>query len=195
MYDLNPKVDAYIQKSKKWPKELTKLREIVLDCSLNEDFKWYQPCYTLHGRNVVILSEYKDFCSLAFFNGALLKDEEGLLARPGDVQAARQLRFTTVQEIEEIEPIIKAYIYEAIEVERAGLRVPHKKTEDFEVPDEFQRRLDDDPALQAAFEALTPGRQRSYLFYFAGPKQSKTREARIEKYVQRILDGKGMNDW
>lgn len=194
MVDLNPRVDEYIQKAKKWPQELAKLRELVLESGLNEEFKWYQPCYTFQSRNVIILSEYKDFCSLAFFNGALLKDEKGLLARPGNVQAGRQLRFTSVQEIEKADPIIRAYIDEAIEVEKAGLKVVPKKTEDYEVPVEFQNKLEKDPALRTAFEALTPGRQRGYLFYFAAPKQSKTREARIEKYVQQILDGKGMND-
>ncbi|UCC87302.1 MAG: YdeI family protein [Anaerolineales bacterium] len=195
MNRMDPKVDVYLSKAKKWQEELAKLRTIVLDCQLTEELKWYQPCYTFQKSNIVIISGFKEYCALGFFKGALLKDPNGILIRPGEnTQAGRQIRFTSVREIVEMEPILKAYIYEAIEVERAGLKVNFKKTTEFMVPEEFQNKLDEIPALKTAFDALTPGRQRAYLLYFSAPKQSKTREARVEKCMQQILNGKGLND-
>ena len=192
---LNPNVDDYLSKVKKWQEELGKLRTIVLDCQLTEEMKWKQPCYTYENRNIVIISGFKEYCLLGFFNGALLKDTEGILSKPGEnTQAGRQIRFTNVQEIVEMEPILKAYIYEAIEVEKAGLKVNFKQTAEFNIPEEFQNKLDVTPSLKTAFEALTPGRQRAYLLYFSEPKQSKTRESRVEKCMQQILNGKGLND-
>jgi uncharacterized protein YdeI (YjbR/CyaY-like superfamily) len=195
MNGTNPKVDVFISKAKKWREEFEALRTIALDCGLTEELKWRLPCYTFEKRNVVIIQGFKEYCALLFFKGALLQDTRGILIQQTkDVQAARQVRFTNVDEIVELEPSLKAYIYEAIQVEKAGLKVNLKKTEDFKIPEEFQKKLDEMPALKTAFEALTPGRQRAYLFYFAQPKQSKTREARIEKYVPQILKGKGLND-
>lgn len=192
---MNPKVDEFLGKAKRWQEELTKLRRIVLDCGLDEELKWYQPCYTFGGKNVVILQGFKEYCALAFFKGVLLKDIKGILISPTEnVQEGRQIRFTNAQEIVEMEPILKAYIYEAIEVEKAGLKVIKKQTSDFTIPEEFQNKLDEIPALKTAFEALTPGRQRAYIFYFSQPKQSKTRESRIEKCMQQILNGKGLDD-
>lgn len=192
---MNPNVDDYLSKVKKWQEELGKLRTIVLDCQLTEELKWKQPCYTYENRNIVIISGFKEYCLLGFFNGALLKDTEGILSKPGEnTQAGRQIRFTNVQEIVEMEPILKAYIYEAIEVEKAGLKVNFKQTAEFNIPEEFQNKLDATPSLKTAFEALTPGRQRAYLLYFSEPKQSKTRESRVEKCMQQILNGKGLND-
>jgi uncharacterized protein YdeI (YjbR/CyaY-like superfamily) len=192
---MNPKVDAFISRAEKWQTEFEKLRTIVLDCGLEEELKWGVPCYTLENRNIVLIHGFKEYCALLFVNGALLKDPEGILIQQTErVQAARQVRFTNLQEIVELEPTLKAYIYEAIEVEKAGLKVEHKKTTEFTIPEEFQRKLDEIPALKTAFEALTPGRQRAYLLYFAAPKQSKTRESRVEKYIPQILDGKGLND-
>lgn len=192
---MNPNVDDYLSKVKKWQEELGKLRTIVLDCQLTEEMKWKQPCYTYENRNIVIISGFKEYCLLGFFNGALLKDTEGILSKPGEnTQAGRQIRFTNVQEIVEMEPILKAYIYEAIEVEKAGLKVNFKQTAEFNIPEEFQNKLDVTPSLKTAFEALTPGRQRAYLLYFSEPKQSKTRESRVEKCMQQILNGKGLND-
>lgn len=192
---MNPKVDFYFEKEKKWHKEIEQLRTIVLDCGLTEELKWGCPCYTFGESNVVLIHVFKEYCALLFFKGALLHNGNGMLIQQTEnVQAARQIRFTNVQEIVKAEKILKAYIYEAIEVERAGLKVQLKKTADFSIPEEFQHRLDKKPALKKAFNALTPGRQRAYIFYFSQPKQSKTREARIEKYLQQILDGKGLDD-
>lgn len=192
---LNPKVDEFLTKAKKWKPEFEKLREIVLDCGLTEDFKWMHPCYTFDKKNIVLIHGFKEYCALLFHKGSLLQDAQGILVQQTEnVQAARQIRFTNVQEIVDMEPILKAYILEAIEVEKAGLEVEFKKTTEFTVPEEFQMKLDQNPALQTAFEGLTPGRQRAYLHYFSEPKQAKTRESRIEKYVQQILDGKGLHD-
>lgn len=191
----NPKVDGYLNKAKKWKEESVKLREIILDCGLTEDFKWMHPCYTLENKNVVIIHGFKEYCALLFHKGALLKDKQGILVQQTEnVQSARQIRFTNIQQIVEMENILKEYIQEAIEVEKAGLKVTLKQHTDYDVPEEFQHQLDENPALKEAFEALTPGRQRAYLFYFSQPKQSKTRFSRVEKYTQQILDGKGLND-
>jgi len=192
---MNPKVDFYFSKAKNWQKELNKLRMIVLDCQLNEELKWGCPCYTFEKSNIVLIHVFKEYCALLFFKGALLNDANGLLIQQTEhVQAARQIRFINVREIVEREAILKAYIYEAIEVERAGLKVNFKKTAEFKIAEEFKKELDKIPALKAAFEALTPGRQRAYHLYFSAPKQSKTRESRVEKYMKQILKGKGLND-
>jgi uncharacterized protein YdeI (YjbR/CyaY-like superfamily) len=190
----NPKVDAILSRAKKWQEEFKKLRKIVLDCGLTEELKWRLPCYTFQKSNIAIIQGFKEYCALMFFKGALLKDANGILVRPGETQAARQLRFTNVREIVEMEPILKAYIHEAIELEKAGLKVGFKKTTEYKIPEEFQSKLDEIHALKIAFEALTPGRQRAYILYFSAPKQSKTRESRVEKYMQQILNGKGLND-
>ncbi|MFW9807001.1 MAG: YdeI family protein, partial [Candidatus Thorarchaeota archaeon] len=175
--------------------EFEKLRKIILDCGLTEDFKWKNPCYTFQGSNVVLIHGFKEYCAIMFFKGALLNDTKGILiSQTRNTQATRQIRFTNVQEIVEMEPILKAYIHEAIEVEKAGLKVDFKKTKEYTIPEEFQIKLDENPALKTAFEALTPGRQRAYLLYFSTPKQSKTRVSRVEKHMKRILDGKGLND-
>ncbi len=192
---MNPKVDWFFDKTTKWQREYKKLRTLVLDCGLTEELKWGVPCYTFRKSNVVLMHGFKEYCALLFHKGALLHDAEGILVQQTEnVQAARQMRFISVQEIVEMEPTIKAYIYEAIEVEKAGLKVALKKTSAFSVPEEFQKKLDENPALKAAFEALTPGRQRGYILYFSRAKQAKTREARVEKCMQQILDGKGLND-
>lgn len=192
---LNLKVDGFIGKSKKWKEEYKKLRNIVLDCELTEEYKWMHPCYTFQNKNIVLIHGFKEYCALLFHKGALLKDSNGILIQQTEnVQAARQIRFTSVQEIVEMEAILKSYINEAIEVEKAGLEVVFKKNTEYTIPDEFQNKLDEMPALKTAFEKLTPGRQRAYIFYFSEPKQSKTRESRVEKYKQQILDGKGLND-
>jgi len=190
----NPKVDGVLRKETRWQEEFEALRTIVLGFELTEELKWHQPCYMLEKKNVVLIHGFKEYCALMFFKGALLKDAKHILATPGDHQATRQLRFTSVQEISRMKPIVKAYIREAIDAEKAGLKVKLKKTSDFKIPEEFQKRLAERPALKAAFEALTPGRQRGYLFHFSKPKQSKTREARVEGCMQAILDGKGLND-
>lgn len=191
----NPKVDAFINKAKTWKEEYEKLRAIVLDCGLTEDFKWMHPCYTFENKNIVLIHGFKDYCALLFHKGALLKDPRGMLIQQTEnVQAARQIRFTRAEEIVELETILKAYIHEAIEVEKAGLEVDFKKPAEYPVAEELQNKFDEMPALKTAFEALTPGRQRAYLLYFSEPKQSKTRESRVEKYMQQILDGKGLND-
>lgn len=190
----NPKVDAVLRQEKKWREEFESLRTIILGFPLTEDLKWYQPCYTLQGKNVVLMHGFKEYCALMFFKGALLKDPNRILATPGQHQAARQIRFTNVREIVKMKPILKAYIEEAIEIEKAGLKVKLKKTAEFKLPDEFQKKLNEIPALKTAFYALTPGRQRNYIFYFSQPKQSKTREARVEKCMQLIFNGKGLND-
>jgi uncharacterized protein YdeI (YjbR/CyaY-like superfamily) len=192
---MNPKVDFYFSKAKKWQEEIRKLRMIVLDCGLTEELKWGVPCYTLEKKNIVLIHVFKEYCALLFFKGALLNDDKGILIQQTEnVQAARQIRFTNVKEIVKMERTVKAYIHEATEVEKAGLKVDLKKTEEFKTPDEFQNKLNEMPALKNAFEALTPGRQRAYKLYFSAPKQSKTRETRVEKCMQQILDGKGLND-
>ena len=193
--EMNPKVDFYFSKAKKWQEEIEKLRAIVLDCGLTEELKWGCPCYSFQESNIVLIHVFKEYCAFLFFKGALLNDaHEILIQQTENVQAARQIRFTGVLEIIEMEPILEAYIYEAIEVEKAGLKVELKKTEEFTVSDEFQYKLDRIPALKTAFEALTPGRQKGYLLYFSQAKQSKTREARVEKYMPQILNGKGLDD-
>jgi uncharacterized protein YdeI (YjbR/CyaY-like superfamily) len=192
---MNNKIDEFLRNAKNWQDEMTKLRAICLDCGLTEEFKWYQPCYTLNGKNIVIIGELKESCVLSFFKGALLFDTEHLLTAPSEnVQAGRWIKFTSVKEIAEKEPILKAYIYEAIEVEKAGAKIILKKTSDYPVPEEFQIKLDAVPALRTAYEALTPGRQRGYLLYFSQPKLSKTRHERVEKYIPKILSGKGWGD-
>jgi len=192
---MSPKVDAYLSKAKKWQEEFEKLRMIILDCGLTEELKWGVPCYTFEKRNVVLIHGFKEYCALLFFKGALLNDGKSILIQQTkNVQAARQIRFTNVREIVRLKPILKAYIDEAIEVEKAGLKVNLKKTKEFIVPEEFQNRLAEVPGLKTAFAALTPGRQRAYLLHFSSPKQSKTRESRVEKCLQKILNGKGLND-
>jgi uncharacterized protein YdeI (YjbR/CyaY-like superfamily) len=192
---MNPAVDFYFDKSKKWEKELGKLRTIVLDCGLTEELKWGCPCYTYQESNIVLIHVFKEYCALLFFKGALLNDAEGvLIQQTKNVQAARQIRFTNVKEIVEMERALKAYIYEAIEVEKAGLKVKLKKTKEYAIPEEFQKKLNKNVALKTAFKTLTPGRQRAYLLYFSSAKQSKTREERVEKYLKQILKGKGLND-
>lgn len=192
---MNPEVDFFFEKAEKWQKEFEKLRTIILDCGLTEELKWGQPCYTYQGRNVVLIHGFKEYCALLFFKGALLSDPNGILIQQTEnVQAARQIRFTSVRQIVKMERILKTYIYEAIEVERAGLKVKLKETKDFKIPEEFQKKLNEIPALKKAFNALTPGRQKAYIFYFSQPKQSKTRALRVEKYMKQILNGKGIND-
>jgi uncharacterized protein YdeI (YjbR/CyaY-like superfamily) len=195
MNGMNPKVDGFIERAGKWQQEFIQLRAIALDCGLTEELKWGVPCYTVEDKNVVLIHGFKEYCAILFVKGALLKDPHGILIiQTENVQAARQVRFTSVGEIDELEPILKAYIYEAIEAEKDGLQVKLKKTSEYSLPDEFQNKLDENPELRDAFEALTPGRQRAYILYFSQPKQAKTREARVEKFVQQILDGKGLND-
>lgn len=192
---MNPKVDFFFDKAKKWRKEYEELRKIILDCGLVEELKWGVPCYTFQKKNIVLIHGFKEYCAILFPKGALLKDARDILIQQTEnVQAARQVRFTSLKEIIKLEPVLKAYIYEAVEVEKAGLKVPLKKTSDFQVPEELQVRLDENSALKAAFETLTPGRQRAYIFHFSAPKLSKTREARVEKYIPQILKGKGMDD-
>jgi uncharacterized protein YdeI (YjbR/CyaY-like superfamily) len=192
---MNPKVDWFFDKATKWQKEYEKLRTIVLDCGLIEELKWGCPCYSYQKKNIVLIHVFKEYCAVLFFKGALLNDANGILIQQTkNVQSARQVRFTNLQEIVNMKPILKTYIYEAIEVERAGLKVKLKRTSDFKIPGEFQKKLDKSSALKKAFDALTPGRQRAYIFYFSQPKQSKTRESRIEKYMKQILNGKGLDD-
>jgi uncharacterized protein YdeI (YjbR/CyaY-like superfamily) len=195
MHGMNPKVDFFFNKDGKWRKEFQKLRTIVLNCGLTEELKWGVPCYTFQQRNIVLMHGFKEYCALLFFKGVLLQDAEGILIQQTkNVQSARQIRFTNVRQITKWEKTIRAYIYEAIEVEKAGLKVQLKKTEEFKIPEELQNELNQSPDLKTAFETLTPGRQRAYIFYFSQPKQSKTRAARIEKYRQQILEGKGLSD-
>ena len=195
MNRMNPKVDFYFIKEKKWQEELEKLRTIILDCQLTEELKWGVPCYTFQKSNVVLIHVFKEYCAILFVKGALLKDANGILiTQTENVQAARQIRFTHVQEIVEMETILKAYIGEAIEVEKAGLNVTYKKATEFSIPDEFLKELEENSSLETAFYALTPGRQRAYLLHFSAPKLSKTREARVEKCMPQILNGKGLND-
>jgi uncharacterized protein YdeI (YjbR/CyaY-like superfamily) len=200
---MNSKVDFYFSKAKNWQEELEQLRMIVLDCGLTEELKWGVPCYTFPAsagrqkRNIVLIHVFKEYCALLFFKGVLLNDPNGILIQQTEnVQAGRQIRFTNVRQIVKMAPILKAYIYEAIEVEKVGLKVPFKKTTDFIIPEEFQKKLSAEGghALKTAFKALTPGRQKAYIFYFSQPKQSKTRMSRIEKYIPQILNGKGLDD-
>ena len=192
---MNPKVDWFFSKDTNWQKEYEKLRTIILDCGLTEELKWGCPCYTFEKSNIVLIHGFKEYCALLFFKGALLHDPNGILIQQTkNVQSARQIRFTNVKEIVKMEKILKAYIFEAIEVEKAGLKVKLKKTSEYKIPEEFQEKLDKTPALKTAFHALTPGRQRAYIFYFSQPKQSKTRESRVEKYMKQILNGKGLDD-
>jgi uncharacterized protein YdeI (YjbR/CyaY-like superfamily) len=192
---MNPNVDFFFRKAKKWREEFEKLRMVCLDCGLTEELKWGKPCYTYQDSNIVLIHGFKEYCALLFMKGALLKDAKAILIQQTEnVQAARQIRFTNVRQIVQTEPILKAYIKEAIQAEKAGLEVEYKDISEFVIPKEFQIRLDESPALKTAFEALTPGRKRGYILYFSGAKQSKTREARIEKCVRRILNGKGLND-
>jgi len=192
---MNPKVDAFLNRAKQWREEFEKLRTILLDCGLTEELKWGQPCYTFEKKNIVLMHGFKEYCALLFFKGALLNDTEDILVRQTEnVQSARQIRFTSAREIVKMKTILKAYVLKAIQVEKAGLKVKFKKTTEFKTPEEFQKRLDKNSALKTAFHALTPGRQRAYLLHFAQPKQSKTRESRIEKWTKQILKGKGMDD-
>jgi uncharacterized protein YdeI (YjbR/CyaY-like superfamily) len=209
MIEINPKVDKYLAegcmrcelggtprcKVHSWTDELHALREILLDSGLTEELKWSVPVYTHEKKNIVIMSAFKEYCALSFFKGALLKDPEGILDKAGkNTQSARLIRFTNSQDILKLEPVLRAYIAEAIEVEQAGLKVEYKPTSEYPIPEEFQQKLDQNPALKAAFDALTPGRQRGYLLHFSQPKQSKTRASRVEKYSQQILAGKGLYD-
>ena len=191
---MNPDVDFFFDKAKQWQQEYEKLRTIILDCGLEEELKWGQPCYTYHNSNIVLIHGFKEYCALLFFKGALLSDVEDILIQQTEnVQSARQIRFTSLREITSRQAVLKAYIYEAIEVEKAGLQVKRKKTAEYDVPEEFQKKLDKSPTLKKAFDALTPGRQRGYLLYFSQPKLSKTRTARVEKSAPQILKGKGLN--
>lgn len=192
---MNPQVDLFLSNAPKWKEEMTLLRSIVLDSKLTEDYKWMHPCYTLKGKNVILIHGFKEYCALLFHKGALLEDPEGILIQQTEnVQSARQIRFTDINQIKEQRAFIKAYIEEAIEIEKAGQKVTLKKTSEFPIPEEFQNALGENPDLKKSFEALTPGRQRAYLFYFSQAKQSKTRELRIEKYLGKILEGKGLED-
>lgn len=192
---MNPKIDQFLSKAKKWQDEMTLLREMALECNLTEEFKWMHPCYTLDNANIVLIHGFKDYCALLFFKGVLMKDEKGILIQQTEnVQDRRQLRFKSVEDIEKLESLIKDYINEAITIEKAGLKVVMKTTAEFNMPKEFKTVLDDMPELNKAFYSLTPGRQKAYLLYFSAAKQAKTREARIEKYIDKILDGKGLDD-
>ena len=191
----NPEVDFFFNKASQWQKEYENLRMIILDCGLGEELKWGQPCYTFEGRNIILIHGFKEYCAVLFFKGALLNDPDNILIQQTqNVQSARQVRFTHVGQIVKMARILKGYIYEAIEVEKAGLKVKLKTTADFKMPVELKNKLIEKSALNEAFNALTPGRQRAYIFYFSQPKQSKTREARVEKYIPQILNGKGLND-
>ena len=195
MNTMNPRVDLFLSKAPKWQSALEALRMICLECMLTEELKWDIPVYSFRGKNIVGINGLKESCALSFFKGSLLNDAYGILIKPGEhTQAGRWIKFTSVQEVEEMGSILKDYIYEAVEVEKAGLKIIHKKTEDYPIPEEFQHKLETIPALNAAFESLTPGRQRAYLLYFSAPKLPKTRQARIVKCMQQILDGKGLND-
>jgi uncharacterized protein YdeI (YjbR/CyaY-like superfamily) len=192
---MNPKVDFFFSKAKEWQEEFKKLRTIILDCGLTEELRWGKPCYTFQNSNIVLVHGFKEYCALLFFKGALLKDPSRILIQQTEnVQAARQIRFTEVREIVKQKTILKAYIKEAIEVEKAGLEVNYKKTTEFTIPEEFQNKLDAIPALKTAFDALTPGRQRGYILYFSAAKQSQTRASRVEKCMPQILKGKGLDD-
>ena len=192
---MNPKVDEFLNNVTKWHDELEKLRAIVLDCQLTEELKWGVPCYTFQKGNIVLIHGFKEYCALLFMKGALLNDSNGILIQQTEnVQGGRQIRFNSLKEIEEQEAILKAYIFEAIEVEKAGLKVAHKPHSEYVIPEEFQSKMNENSALKIAFEGLTPGRQRAYILHFSGSKHAKTREARIENYTQRILMGKGLTD-
>ena len=192
---MNPKVDFFFEKPSPWKKEFSKLRSIILDCNLVEELKWGQPCYTFDKRNIVLIHGFKEYCALLFFKGALLKDSKGILVQQTEnVQAARQIRFTDLKEIVKLERSLKSYIYEAVQVEEAGLKVPMKKSTEYAIPEEFEIKLKKSAALKKAFYALTPGRQRGYLLYFGSAKQAATRESRVEKYMKQILAGKGLED-
>jgi uncharacterized protein YdeI (YjbR/CyaY-like superfamily) len=191
----NPKVDWYFDKAEKWQEEIVQLRAIILDCGLTEELKWGCPSYTHQKNNIVLIHVFKEYCAVLFFKGVLLNDADHILIQQTEnVQVARQMRFTSIKEVNDTEASLKAYIYEAIEIEKAGLKVELKKTAEFQMAEEFQIKLDENPALKTAFEALTPGRQRGYLLHFSQPKQAKTREARVEKNIERIMDGKGLED-
>ena len=193
--EMNPEVDKYLSKAKKWREEFEKLRMICLGCGLTEEFKWMHPCYTYQGKNIVLIHGFKDYCALLFFKGALLKDIKGILVQQTkNVQAARQVRFTGAGEITGLKALLKAYIFEAVEVEKAGLKVKMKKTAEYTIPGELRSKLDKNRAFKSAFYALTPGRQRGYILFFSAPKQSKTRASRVEKCTPQILNGKGLND-
>ncbi len=195
MSEMNPKVDFFFQKAGKWQEAVEKMRTIALDCGLTEELKWGCPSYSFQKSNIILIHTFKEYCAFLLFKGVLLKDPEGILIQQTEnVQSARQIRFTDVQEILRLEKVLKSYIFEAIEVEKAGLKVPMKKTAEFSMPEEFQQKLEESSALKTAFESLTPGRQRAYLLYFSQAKQAKTREARIEKYTPQILAGKGLDD-
>lgn len=192
---MNPKVDWFFEKAEKWKEEVEAMRAIVLGCHLTEELKWGNPCYTYEKKNIVLIHVFKEYCAFLFFKGALLKDPEGILIQQTEnVQAARQVRFTNVKQIHEMSDVLRSYIFAAVEVEESGAKVPMKKTKEFSTPEEFQKQLDENPALKDAFEKLTPGRQRAYLLHFSSAKQAKTREARIEKYIPQILEGKGLDD-
>lgn len=192
---MNPEVDIFLEEANQWQDELTQLRMIILDCGLTEELKWGHPCYTHNKKNVILLGGFKDFCTINFIKGVLLTDSENLLVQQGEnSQSARAIKFTDVNQIIELEPTIKAYIFEAIEVEKAGLKVPYKKVKDFDIPDELTDKLEKDAAFKNAFNSLTPGRQKAYILHFSSAKQAKTRVDRIEKYTSRILKGKGIND-
>lgn len=195
MSSKNPKVDWYFAKDQRWQEEIVQMRKIALDCGLAEELKWGCPCYTFEGSNIVLIHVFKEYCAFLFFKGALLKDPKGILIQQTkNVQAARQIRFADVKEIVKLKAALKAYIFNAIEAEEAGLKVPLKKATEFAIPEEFQNKLDKKPVLKKAFYALTPGRQRGYLLFFAAAKQSKTRDSRIEKSIPQILEGVGLND-
>lgn len=191
---MNPKIDKFLNQAKSWKEEMKTLREVILETGLNEDLKWRLPCYTIDDSNIVIIQPFKNYFAVMFFKGALLKDPKKILIPPGNSQAARQIRFTSAQEVVKMKSTIKSYIKEAIKIDQAGLKVELKKTEDYEVPEEFQKQLDKNKKLAKAFEALTPGRQKGYLYFFSSAKQSATREARVEKCKQQILDGKGLKE-
>jgi len=193
---MNPKVDQYLSRQNRWKDEINLVRNIILEIKeLDEDYKWMHPCYTLQGKNVVVIQEFKSYCALMFFKGALLKDPKGILIQMTEnVQAGRQIRFTDINQVRKNKSIIKAYIREAIEIEKSGMKIQLKKASDYPVPEEFQKILQENSTVKKAFNSLTPGRQKGYLFYFSQAKQSKTRESRIEKYIPKILAGKGLND-
>ncbi|WP_426278259.1 YdeI/OmpD-associated family protein [Chryseobacterium sp. S-02] len=192
---MNPKVEFFFDKAKQWQKEFEKLRGIALETELVEDLKWGCPCYTYEGKNIFLIHGFKEYCALLFFKGALMKDPENILIQQTEnVQSARQIRFTDIQQIVDLEKVLRNYIFEAVEIEESGVKIEMKKTKEFEMPEEFQQKLDENPVLKEAFETLTQGRQRAYLLYFSSAKQSKTRKSRIEKYIPEILNGKGLND-
>lgn len=192
---MNPTVTAYLHQAKTWQEEMKLLRSILLDCGMQEDLKWGKPCYSYQNTNLIIIQPFKSYCALGFFKGSVLGDPQKILIKPGEnTQGGRQIRFTGVKEIADMEPVLKQYVFEAIEAEKAGVKVQYKKTKDYDVPEELEVEMNRNPNLKSAFEALTPGRQRGYLLYFGGAKQSKTRVDRVKRYMPRILAGKGMED-